>query len=229
MKSYFGGESTRLTGLGGKIKRRLRSWTQLNLGQVYFQLDGMNNLLPLRNISPLYIVEMQPNQPSHVESWLNIVNQAFSREWIQKQFDEAILNHPYYDVTHTYLLMDEQKCIGVVSEAVFAQNKQIGVTHYLGLDQKYLGKGLGKYLILYTLHQMHRHGLSRCEGESTLRHSESLLIHFSLGFSPKPKPDYWNTPNRVSPLTKLVTNAKYQQFYDQWVNRKKANERKVAK
>ena len=117
---------------------------------------------------------------------------------------------------HTYFLMDDHKYIGVVSEAVFRGNKQVGVTHYLGLDKDYLGIGLGKYLILYTLHKLREHNLTSCEGESILQHKKSLFIHFDFGFLPKMSRDYWNTPDRAPALMRAITNLKFKQAYREW-------------
>lgn len=196
------------------------SYASLNSGLVYFRRIDLRDLLPLQDISPLYLKEMSTNDQSQVNEWLNIINQSFSRSWDKKDYIESIINHEIYDILHTYFLMDHERYIGVVSEAVFKKNKQVGVTHYLALDKDYLGRGLGKYLILYTLHKMKEHNLKSCEGESTLDHRKSLFIHFDLGFRPKAKLDYWNTANRVPLPMRATINYKLRRLYEEWEGRK---------
>ena len=184
--------------------------------QVRFRRTDLDDLPPLWDISPLYVREMSMNDEFQIGQWLDIINQAFSRNWEERDYAESITNHKIYDVIHTYFLMDGQKYIGVVSEAIFRGNKQVGVTHYLGLDKDYLGLGLGKYLILYTLHKLREHNLASCEGESNLQHKKSLFIHFDFGFQPETKLDYWNTPGRTPALTRAVTNLRFKRVYREW-------------
>lgn len=203
-----------------RIKRYFKLRISLNSGLVDLQRKDFSNLHPLKDISPLYIKEMSINDENQIKEWLNIINQSFLRNWGKKDFENHIRNHGVYNVPHTYFLMDNQKYIGVVSEAVFKKNKQIGATHYLGLHKGYLGRGLGKYLILYTLYKMKEHGMKSCEVESTLEHKESLFIHFYFGFSPKTKTDYWNTPNHASGMIRHIINYKVMRIYKEWANKK---------
>jgi len=195
------------------IRRQLNLYTSLNSGLVYFQRTDFRDLLPLQNIAPLYLKEMSTNDESQINEWLHIINQSFSRDWGKKDYIENIINHKIYNILHVYFLMDGEKYIGVVSEAVFKKNNQVGVTHYLGLDKDYFGRGLGKYLILYILHKMKEHNLKSCEGESTLDHEKSLFIHFNLGFYPKTKLDYWNTPNHAPALMRVIINYMFKRLY----------------
>jgi len=202
------------------VKRYLSSYTSLNSSPVYFRRTDFKDLPPLRDISPLNVKEMSKDNESQVNEWLNIINQSFSRSWGEKDYVNSIINHEIYDVHHTYFLMDYEKHIGVVSEAVFKKNKQVGVTHYLGIDKNYIGYGLGKYLILYTLHKMKVHNLKSCEGESTLEHRKSLFIHFDFGFRPKTRLDYWNTPNHAPALMQTMINHKFSSVCKEWERRR---------
>ena len=198
------------------VKRYFKSYTSLNSGLVYFRRTDFRDLPPLKDISSLYVKEMSTKDESQIDAWLTIINQSFSRSWDEKDYVRSIINHEIYDVAHTYFLMDDEKYIGVVSEAMFKKNKQVGATHYLGIDKDYLGCGLGKYLILYTLYKMKEHNLESCEGESTLEHKESVFIHFDYGFRQKTKIDYWNTPNHAPALMQAIINKKFSSIYKEW-------------
>jgi GNAT superfamily N-acetyltransferase len=198
-----------------QMTRRARSFLSSNSVPVYFRRPHLCNLPPLWDISPLYVEEMSTGDDTQIEAWLSIINRAFSRNWGRQHFLTSIVSHPVYDVAHTYFLMDDQHYVGVVSEAAFKANRGVGVTHYLGLDTAHLGRGLGKYLILYTLHKMKQHNLVSCEGESTLEHRKSLSIHFDLGFHPKTKPDHWNTPSGSATWMRAIANARLRGMYSQ--------------
>ena len=199
-----------------RFRKYCSLYTSLSSIPVYFRRIDLRDLKQLQDISPLYIKEMSINDESQVNEWLSIIDQSFSRNWEKKDYKKCIIKHEIYDVPHTYFLMDGEKYIGVVSEAVFKKNIQVGVTHYLGLDKDYLGRGLGKYLILYVLHKMKEHNLKSCEGESTLKYTVSLFIHFDLGFRPKIKLDYWNTPNNAPAVMRAITNYKFRRLYEKW-------------
>jgi len=197
-----------------RVKRFLRQNISVHSAKVYFRKSNLNGLPPLPDISPLFVKEMSLDNELHIREWLNIMNQAFPGHWQKQNYVDSITNHKFYDVLHTYFLMDGEKYVGVVSEAVFRRNPEVGVTHYLGLDTNYSGRGLGKYLILYVLHKMKsRVDINSCEGETTLNYRISLFIHFDFGFCPKMKADYWNTPNTASILMKALANYKLNFLY----------------
>lgn len=195
------------------LKKYYIFYTSPYLCPIYFHRDGFMDLPSLPDISPLSIKKMLSDNESEINEWLIIMNQSFSRTWGKADYNKNIINHNVYDVLNTYFLMDENKYVGAVSEGVFKLNNEMGVTHYLGLDRKYLGRGLGKYLILYTLHMMKEHGLKGCEGESSLKHMESLNIHFDFGFKPKLELDYWNTPNKYPLIIKNRINVRFKSLY----------------
>ncbi len=195
-------------------------YTSLNSSLVYFRRANFTNMPQLHDVSPLYVKEISTNDEFQINDWLKIINQSFLRRWQKKDFVKNIKNHVVYDVHHTYFLMDSKRCVGVVSEAVFKKNQQVGVTHYLGLDKNYLGCGFGKYLILFTLHKMKEHGLKSCEGESTFNYVKSLFIHFDLGFCPKYRLDYWNTANHAPILLRPIISYKLSRLYKKWQKRK---------
>jgi len=203
-----------------RIRSYFNTYISLNSGLVYLQRADLRELPPLWEISPLFLKEMSINDESQVNEWLRIINQSFSRTWNREEYVKNIINHEIYEILYTYLLMDGEKYIGVVSEAIFKRNKQVGVTHYIGLDKYYLGRGLGKYLILYTLHKMREHNLKSCEAETTLDHKRSIFIHFDLGFSPKTKLNHWNTMDRTYTLKKIINNYRLKRFYYKWKRKK---------
>ncbi len=178
---------------------------------------SLDNLPPLWDISPLVVIEMDLTNEAHRTAWLNIIHKSFppkgDSNWLP-DIGTSIVWNPICDVRHTYFLMNGDQYIGVISEAVFRLNLFMGVPHYLGLDPAYQNKGLGKYLLLYSMHRMKAHGLHQCEGESTMEHQTALLIHFALGMTPKLTRDNWNTPGEVS--------EDYPALYDAWRKKKQA-------
>ena len=159
---------------------------------------------------------MSVNDPFQINQWLSIYNQSFSKSWQVKDYIKNNIEHKVYNVTHTYFLMDDKKCIGVISEAIFKKNKQIGVGHNMELDKNYRGGGLGKYMVLYFLHKMKKSGLKGCEGESNFKHQKSIFIHFGYGFAPKLRVDYWNIPDRAPRLMRLLIDYKFRRLYEEW-------------
>lgn len=196
-------------------RRWLRFLLNPNRGQVYFHKNDLYNLPELPNISPMYIKEMATDNECEIDVWLQIIGQSFSRSLKHADYKKAIVDHNEYLVTHTYLLMQGKEYIGVVSEGVFRKDEKIGVTHYLGLKRSYLGRGLGKYLILYALHRMRDKGIEFCEGESNLEHVKSLCIHFDFGFRPKNR-DYWNVENVTPWPFNIITYRRFCALYSNW-------------
>jgi len=206
----------KLTSLFLSVMKRVRTLFSPNFGLVYFQCDLSKPLPPLPVIKPFYIKEMDTRNEFQIKEWLSVINQAFKTNYSRTDFEKIILTHPYYEVTHTYFLMDRDECIGTVSEAYYRNNKKIGVTHMLGIKQEHRGKNFGKYMILYVLHQLKDHGYSYCEGESRLSYKKSLHIHFDFGFYPKKKADYWNTKDNASFINQTISKLLFMLEYKKW-------------
>ena len=142
---------------------------------------------------------------------------SFERDIDEKTFKNSITEHKYYDVLHTYFMVDNNLPVAIVSTARFKKNNQIGITHYLGINIKYYGKGLGKYMILYALHKLREEGYKIVEGESLLKYKKSLGIHFDFGFKPKEKIEYWNTPSNVNLISKIITRKKFNRLFKDYI------------
>lgn len=170
----------------------------------------LDDLPPLWDITPFTVREMDMTWTVHQDVWHTIIHASFPAKeggW-KPTFIGGVYDHPVYDITHTYFLMDGEKYIGVCSEGVFRLNHSMGVPHYIGIDPAYQGQKLGKWLLLYVLHQLKAHGLAVCEGESTMEHQTALTIHFALGMRPKYVKDVWNSPGPA--------NDDYQRLFDTW-------------
>jgi len=181
-------------------------------GQVYIQNTDLSNLPALPDIGPLSMKEMTTADGRDIEAWLQIIRESFSRSLNHADFVKAIIDHPKYFVTHTYFLMRDGERIGVVSWGTFRANRQMGVTHYLGIKKSCLGRGLGRYLILYVLHKMREEGIMSCECESILDHEQSLLIHFDFGFQPKMRDD-WNVEDVTPWPFNILARRRFRALY----------------
>ena len=150
--------------------------------------------------------EMNYLDKDDVEAWLHIMEMSFGH---RIDFGNNIISHPFYEVSATYFLLDSDKPIAGVSIATFQKNHDIGVTHYLGINPDYRNRGVGKYMILVALGKLVERGISKCEGESTLKYKKSIGIHFDFGFRPKYGRDHWNTPDNRSFLTKGLSTVAF--------------------
>lgn len=161
---------------------------------IYIRLENLLNLPPIPDISPLRVVELDINNPENVRQWSQLMHMSFKREIGERQFREYITEHKTYDVTHTYMVKDGDRLVGVISEAVYRRNPDVGVAHYSAVDPAYRGKGLGKFQLLYVLHQLKKHGLNTVEDETTIKYKKALFIHFEYGFRPKFRRSPWSEP-----------------------------------
>ena len=205
-------------------KRWLYYLLHPNKGQVYIQNTDLSRLPALPDIMPLSMKEMATDSEQDREAWLQIIGESFSRSLNPADFIKAITDHNEYLVEHTYFLMRDGERIGVVSWGIFRKNKKMGVTHYLGIRKSCLGRGLGKYLILYALHKMRDAGITLCECESNLEHLRSLLIHFDFGFQPK-KRDDWNVGNITPWPFNILARRRFDALYGRRQKERGSSER----
>ena len=192
--------------------RKVLSRFQWANATVLFQSD-LKSLPALPDIAPLEVRSMDIRNEDEITEWLAIMGESFNGPWSCADYEGNILNHPEYQVLETHFLMDGQRPIAAGSVGVFRKNPKIGVTHYLGARKEVRGRGLGKFMLLYMLHRLQDLGIKRCEGESKLRHAESLAIHFDFGFIPKPRAGAWNTPTGAGPFMRLVGNVMMNRLY----------------
>lgn len=179
---------------------------------VLFSSD-LEHLPKLPDRSEISIRTLDPEDRDDVQCWCSIMHDAFSRSWIEADFNRVIRSHPVYDILDTYLLEVAGKTVATGSIGVFRRQRSIGVTHYLGLRKENRGQGLGKYLLLHMLHRLRAQGLERCEVETNLSCLESIGIHFDFGFQPKYELDDWNSPGHGTGISRAIARYRMRQLY----------------
>jgi GNAT superfamily N-acetyltransferase len=205
------------------IKKVINYFRINNNSLVCLQSDDLEKLPELPEIN-YSIRTMNINSQTDIDFWLEIMRVSFKRSNLSiNDFNNSVLQHPYYSVIETFFLVDDVKPIAIVSAAYFQKNNKIGVTHYLGISQEYKGQKLGKYMILYALHYLRKKGFSQCEVETYLNYKESLGIHFDFGFIPKTKFENWNTVDNSNLISKILTNRALSKFYKNFKRNKNFN------
>lgn len=205
------------------IKKIINYFTINKNCLVCLKCDDLEKLPELPEIN-YSIRTMNINSQTDIDFWLEIMRVSFKRSNLSiNDFNNSVLQHPYYSVIETFFLVDDVKPIAIVSAAYFQKNNKIGVTHYLGISQEYKGQKLGKYMILYALHYLRKKGFSQCEVETYLNYKESLGIHFDFGFIPKTKFENWNTVDNSNLVSKILTNRALLKFYKKFKRNKNVN------
>lgn len=183
---------------------------------VYFQAH-LVDLPPRGTIEPYYLKEMDMADETSIRQWLEIHNESFNRNWGNGDFYRNVAGHPHYEIWHTYFAMDGETPVGAYSFGVFRRNREVGVVHYLMVSSSVKDKGLGKHLNLHGYYMLrNRYGLKMVEGESFLQYRKAMLVRFGIGSRPKPKPDYWNTPNKSPAWLKRLAYYRVMRIYMAW-------------
>lgn len=186
---------------------------------VYFGADARRIarvLPPPPRFGPFRLEEHGPGDERVREAWPGVFAASFGRRAGEEAWRATLLEHPQYEVRRTALLLDGTAAIGTMSTAVARRNPSVGITHALGILPSHRGQGLGRKLLLWALHDLQRRGVERCEGESRLRHRESILMHYDLGFRPKLRLDPWNTPDPSPWPAKAAARARQVAGYAAW-------------
>ncbi|WP_124681858.1 GNAT family N-acetyltransferase [Candidatus Viridilinea mediisalina] len=196
--------------------QRFKRLNPLNKVLVYTQ-GSLSDIPTLPEGHKFTIQEMDMCSPSDINTWLTIYNDAFRRQWDAEQFKKDVLQHPHVLVTNTFFLLAHSKPIGITSIGVFRRNQDIGVGHYIGIKHSWQGKGIGRYLAILRFNLLKCRNIAIAESETTLRHQDSIRLHFSLGFKPKKKPDYWNTNDQSLRIFKFLAWHNLHKMYQDWV------------
>ena len=191
--------------------------------------SDLMNLPPLTgDISPLYIRKMDMADEADIRAWLDVHNDAFERNCEPDVYRRCMVEHPDLIVRSTYFLMHGDDAVGATSIGVFRRNPEVGVGHYLQLQKRYHGRGLGKYLFLFRCHKIKEFGVAACENITDISRKKALFIHFDCGFQPKLRSDHWNSPDRVSPLVRAFGNYQLAKLYREWKKRQRFGARGVS-
>lgn len=196
--------------------RRFLARFDIERAPVYFRWNH-TKLPDLPSIHPYYMKEMNMDDQTEILQWLTIHNEVFKRNWGEKDFHQNVIGHPYYDTGHTFFVMDGTCPAGIISIGVFRKNRRVGIGHYLAVRNGARDKGLGKFLIVFGYHKVNEiYGINTIESESFLKHKKAMLVRFSLGSKPKPKPDYWNTPSSSPAIAKKMAYYRVLRLYRVW-------------
>ena len=203
---------------------RLISWlhflrrVNFGLGSFIVSTQGYADTLPQIQNNPEYtFIPMDLENSEDTQTWLNVFNDAFERNWDEVHFEKYVLNHPVINVSDTLFLRNLQgEVMGVTSFGVFRHNPSIGVGHYIAIRKKFQGQQLGYYISMKRYHVLAQLGLKTFESETTIDRKRSIFMHFKLGFQSKRSLDHWNTRNLATRIFQPLINKKLDNYYSEW-------------
>jgi GNAT superfamily N-acetyltransferase len=174
---------------------------------------------PLPPLPPLRGLELKVAAPASDlvrTHWPGVFSASFRRRGDEAAWRTGLIDHPHYRVLRTALLFDGPVAMGTMSSAVALRDHEVGFTHIMGLLDAYRGRGLGRFLMLWALHDLQERQVPVCEMETRMENAESLILHYRLGFRPKLGTDPWNTVDPSPAWRKTWARTRQLAQYARW-------------
>lgn len=144
----------------------------------------------------IHVREIDANDPAVLDQWLAVHDAAYGERWGADEFRARIVEHPWFDIRHTYVASDDDGPLGIASAGLFRRNESVGIGHYLGVTPRARGRGVARALLARRYRALCDDGVTRAESHTLLGRTDALGAHFSAGFVPKTALDPWNPPPR---------------------------------
>ena len=151
-----------------------------------------------------------------IDLWRGIQTEALNREWTMDNYRISMLENPELRTLRTFLLMEGDDAVGAASIAAFRRNESIGAGHYIGLAARARGRGLGRVLMAYRYRELHKLGYEASESQTHARRVDSLRAHYSCGFRPKYRLDYWNAGADAPRVLRTLANLRVRGLHADW-------------
>lgn len=195
----------------GPLQRRLDSVTVCTAGDV----SGLPQPEPPAGVT---IEQIDHDDAADVSRWLAVHAAAYGPGWSAQDFRERVVDHPWFAIRRTYLAVDEVGPVGTASIGVFRRAPQVGIGHYLGVDPRARGRGVGAALLRHRYASLRHDGVTACESHTHLGRIDALRSHFACGFVPKVRLDHWNPPHPSPWWLQAAANRRLVGLHRRWVN-----------
>jgi len=146
-------------------------------------------------------------EPTDQAHWIGLVNSAYPDGRENKDSAQRLRHgHAFLAEVETFFLCDGERPIGTVSIGVFRTYPNFGGDARIAVDPTEQGRGLGRLLILFALHQMSAKGQHHAEAVITLMRETSIRMHFKFGFHVPPNRSSWkfDVQKRMWPVRRIV-------------------------
>lgn len=123
------------------------------------------------------------DDPVDRSAWIELINTAYpDGHEDQTTLDRLCHTHPFLTEVETFFLVQGAEPIATVSTGVFRKATSWGGDARIAVSPSQQGRGLGRLMILYALHNLRARQLSNVEAVITMKREQSLRLHFKLGF-----------------------------------------------
>jgi L-amino acid N-acyltransferase YncA len=170
------------------LKQHLSYLSNYDRVNVYVQADLLH--LPVfADISPLQVRNMVINEPNDIESWTDVINDAYEEFGESKISVENaknyLANHLFMNVKGVVLIVDNDLVIGATTYGTYIENPKIGCVSRIAIRSSYKGKGLGKYIITKAYMNLRENGIRYGQSIINVKRKASIITHFKCGFVPQ--------------------------------------------
>ena len=108
------------------IWQNIKYLSNFNKTIVHLQCD-IDNIPEPKDISPLFIREMDIEDDGDIQSWIDIVNEAYNESpYDVKAARNQLKNHLFLNIDAVYFIMDKTEPIGTISIGTYKENKNMG-------------------------------------------------------------------------------------------------------
>lgn len=196
----------------------LRFVFNFNVDRVVVNLHRDLKDLPELEIPPgLAFRRADLDEPTDQAHWIDLVNSAYPDGRENKETAHGLRHgHTFLAEVETFFLCDQDNTIGTVSIGVFRNDPTFGGDARIAVDPTVQGRGLGRLLIVFALHQLKAKGLHHAEAVITLMRETSIRMHFKLGFRIPESRSLWkfDIQKRMWPVRRIV-RARLEHIWEQ--------------
>ncbi|MFA5573959.1 MAG: GNAT family N-acetyltransferase [Brumimicrobium sp.] len=187
---------------------------------IHLQADLERVSLP-KDISPLYVKELESNNLVDLENWLEVINDAYDEPIRDVNYAlNHINNHLFLNISNVYLIFDANEAVGTISIGTYKSNSKVGGDARIAIKKKYQGRGLGKFAISYGLAKLKERKVKYAESIITIIRVESISLHFKCGFIPQYKRRFLQyTKQRRHFLIRLYCVLKVKKLYKDFLKK----------
>lgn len=184
----------------------------------HFDLDYCPPFLPKKEF---IVKEISIKDRSLMEEWCDIINTAFA---FKTPYDyesglKYINNHPYKVIKKIFLIYNNDKPIATISIGHYRANQNVACAARLAVKKNMQGKGLGKYLVLFSIEEMRKLGYKYYEETFNFKRDYSIKLYIKCGGFPQFNQSLLVfKPTRKSKLITLYAHYKVNKFYKEHLN-----------
>jgi|GEM_PF-2906389 len=159
-------------------------------------------------------IKLNTENTDSINEWISVINNAYDdANYDYQKGKQQLTDHLFLTNTETFLFFYNKIAIATISIGIYKENKNIGGTFRIAVRKQFQNKGIARNIVILAYAKLKERGIKYSEVIISSKRTESLMLHFKLGFIPQYNMKYIAYKNAIKSVNFLQKYKLYKKLH----------------